>query len=61
MDLKKPAPAKKLEATASGTAWVAVVIMFPIGLPSEPSDVACKKLGTQVARFLRDRQTAQEN
>jgi len=59
LDLKEPAPAEKLEAAASGTAWLAIAGIFPIGLPSMPTSVACDALGTQVARFLRDRQTAQ--
>jgi hypothetical protein len=61
LDLKKPAPAKKLEATASGRAWLAVVIVLPIGVPSEPSAAACDKLGTRVARFLRDERASPEN
>jgi hypothetical protein len=61
LDLNKPAPAKKLAATASGTAWLVVVGIVPIGMPSEPGSVACDDLGTQVARFLRDQQTGREN
>ena len=53
LDLQEPAPATRLETTAKGTAWLAIVGIYPIGVPSSPGWEACNTLGTDVARFLR--------
>ncbi len=51
-DLKTAQTADRIEASASGKAWFAIVGVFPIGVPSVTGDTACKDLGVQIARFL---------
>jgi hypothetical protein len=60
LDLKKVRTADGIEARASGKAWFAFVGVVPIGLPSDPSDTACKDLGVQIARFLASEQNPAE-
>ncbi len=59
-DLKKAQTADRIEASASGKAWFAIVGVFPIGLPSLTSETACKDLGVQIARFLASEQNPAE-
>ncbi len=59
-DLKKAQTADRVQASASGKAWFAIVGVFPIGFPSVPSAVACKDLGGQIARFLASAQNPAE-
>lgn len=51
-DLKKKQTAYQVQASASGKAWVAIFLVLPIGLPSYPSDKACKDIGVRVGRLL---------
>ncbi len=59
-DLKKAQTADRIEASASGKAWFAIVGVFPIGVPSVTGDTACKDLGVQIARFLASEQNPAE-
>ncbi len=59
-DLKKAQTADRIEASASGKAWFAIVGVFPIGLPSLTSETSCKDLGVQIARFLASEQNPAE-
>ncbi len=60
LDLKYSRREENLNASASGTAWLAVVGIFPIGLPSDPSYVACKDLGVRIARSISNEQNPAE-
>ena len=60
LDLKYSRREENLNASASGTAWLAVVGIFPIGLPSDPSYVACKDLGVRIARSISNEQNPTE-
>ncbi len=60
LDLNYSRREENLEASASGTAWFAIVGLFPIGLPSDPSYVACKDLGGRIARSIANEQNSAE-
>ncbi len=60
LDLNYSRREENLEASASGTAWFAIVGVFPIGVPSVTGDTACKDLGVQIARFLASEQNPAE-
>ena len=52
LDLKHSLRTENLDASASGTSWLAVVLIFPIGLPSDPVGTVCRDLGTRLTRYL---------
>ncbi len=52
LDLKYSRREENLNASASGTAWLAVVGIFPIGLPSDTVGTVCRDLGTRLTRYL---------
>lgn len=52
LDLRRAGIAESFESTETGTAWLALVANFPVGVPSKPSDVACRLLGKDIARHL---------
>ncbi len=60
LDLNYPRREENLDASASGTSWFAIVGIFPIGLPSDPSYVACKDLGGRIARSIANEQNSAE-
>ena len=43
---------REISASASGRPWLAVVAIFPLGLPSFTETRACRELGDAVGRFL---------
>ena len=45
-----------VEATATGTARLAIVGIIPLGLPSTPRVVACRRLGENIAGYLSRRE-----
>ena len=52
LDLNYPRRGENLNATSSGTAWLAAVGLFPIGLPSDTVGTVCRDLGTRLTRYL---------
>lgn len=52
LDLNYPRREQNLNATSSGTAWLAVVLIFPVGLPSDTVGTVCRDLGTRLTRYL---------
>lgn len=52
LDLNYPRRGENLNATSSGTAWLAAVLLFPIGLPSDTVGTVCRDLGTRLTRYL---------
>ncbi len=60
LDLNYPRREENLDASASGTSWFAIVGIFPIGLPSDPSYVACKDLGVRISRSISNEQNPAE-
>ena len=55
MDLLERGELKTSSATAAGTAWLSIVIIFPFGLPAATEDVACNRQGIKIATILADR------
>jgi hypothetical protein len=43
---------ESIESSATGTAWLAMVGEIPLGLPSQPTDVACQSLGKDILQYL---------
>jgi len=61
LDLKMATRTNQLQASSSGKSFFAIVGIFPIGLPSYPSDKACKNVGIQVGRLLGKIETPKDN
>ncbi len=57
MDFRSTATAKAFETTQAGTAWLAVVQIFPVGMPAATESAACTDIGRRVGRFLRGMET----
>lgn len=60
LDLKKARTGDRVQASASGKAWFAIVGVFPIGIPSDPSGAACKDLGVRIAQSITNGQSPAE-
>lgn len=52
LDLKNSLREDDLNASASGTSWLAIVGIFPVGAPSDALGMACRDLGTRLTRYL---------
>jgi len=52
LDLENMQMSGQTAAVAAGTAWLALVGVFPIGLPAATEQVACRDLGSGIAGFL---------
>ncbi len=52
LDLNYPRREQNLNAASSGTAWLAVVLIFPVGLPSDTVGTVCRDLGMRLTRYL---------
>ncbi len=56
LDLTHQVSVTKLEASASGTAWLLIVEVVPIGAPAETESQSCHQLGKRLAADLAERQ-----
>ena len=52
LDLENMQMSGQIAAVAAGTAWLALVGVFPIGLPADTEQGACRDLGLRIAGFL---------
>lgn len=54
MDVRSTATAKAFKTTQAGTAWLALIHIFPVGMPAATESAACTDIGRRVGRFLRN-------
>ncbi len=52
LDLNDPRREEHLDASASGTSWFAMALIFPAGFPSDTVGAACRDLGRQLTAYL---------
>lgn len=52
IDLKQAVTAGEVKSTVSGHHWIAILAVFPLGLPTFTEGRACYELGEAVARFI---------
>jgi len=52
LDLAQTRPSAELNASASGTSWMVLLGLLPVGAPARTEATACAELGDAVARFL---------
>lgn len=52
IDLEHSLREENLDSSASGTSWLAIVGIFPVGVPSDTVGSACRDLGARLAGYL---------
>ena len=52
LDLKYSGRTGNLNASSSATAWLAIIGIFPIGVPVETVGRVCSDLGRRLTRYL---------
>ncbi len=55
MDLAGEGELETSQASAMGTAWLAIVFVFPLGLPAATESDVCAQQGRKIATLLTDR------
>ncbi|MDJ0950821.1 MAG: hypothetical protein QNJ94_18065 [Alphaproteobacteria bacterium] len=58
MDIRSTGTAKAFDTARRGTAWLAVIHIFPIGMPAATESAACTDIGRRVGDFLDKTRTA---